>query len=138
MLIGIGTDIIEIERIKKAIQTRPKLLERVFTKDELEYCQGKGNFFASLAARFAAKEAVSKALGTGFRGFKWQDIGIINDHLGKPQVIIKGKVKDKAEELGVTRIELSLSHCREFAVAMVVVEGGQEGVCCNRKRNEAH
>jgi len=124
MIIGIGTDIIEIVRIKKAIQTRPKMVERIFTPAELEYCQGKGDFFAALAARFAAKEAVAKALGTGFRGFKWQDIEVVNDELGKPFVKIYGKAMGKVEELGITKIEISLSHSRDYAVAMVVLEGG--------------
>ncbi|NLT96278.1 MAG: holo-ACP synthase [Clostridia bacterium] len=123
MIIGIGTDIIEISRIKKAVQTRPKLVQRVFTGREMDYCQNTGNYFPSVAARFAAKEAVAKALGTGFREFGWQDIEIINDSLGKPKVITYGKAQRKAQELGVHTIHVSLSHCREYAVAMVVLEG---------------
>lgn len=123
MIIGIGTDIIEIERVKKAIQTRPKMVERIFSPREIEYCQGQGNFFASLAARFAAKEAVSKALGTGIRVFKWQDIEVINDELGKPSVEIYGKALVKAQELGMKKLEISLSHSRDYAVAMVILEG---------------
>ncbi|MDK2822722.1 MAG: holo-[acyl-carrier protein] synthase [Clostridia bacterium] len=124
MIIGIGTDIIEIGRIKKAIQTRPKMVERIFTRAELDYCQGTGNLFASLAARFAAKEAVVKALGTGFRDYKWQDIEIINNHLGKPSVEMHGKAREKAQELRVANIHISISHCREYAVAMVILERG--------------
>jgi len=124
MIIGIGTDIIEIARIKKAVQTRPKMVERIFTRTEIDYCQGSRDFFAPLAARFAAKEAAAKALGTGFRDFKWQDIEVINDTLGKPSIRIHGRAQEKARELGVTQINVSLSHCRDYAVAMVILEGG--------------
>lgn len=123
MIIGIGTDIIEIDRMKKAVQTRPKMVERVFTRAEIDYCQSIGNFFTSLAARFAAKEAMAKALGTGFRDFKWQDIEVTNDSLGKPGINIYGNALEKAKELGVSRIQVSLSHCHDYAVAMVVLEG---------------
>lgn len=124
MIIGIGTDIIEIERIKKAIQTRPKLGERIFTSRELEYCSTKGNTFASLAARFAAKEAVAKALGTGIEGFKWLDIEVFNDEKGKPEIKLSNQALVKGQDLGVKKIEISLSHCKEYAVAMVVLVGG--------------
>jgi holo-[acyl-carrier protein] synthase len=123
MIIGIGTDIIEIERIKKAVQTRPKLVERVFTRNEIDYCQSRGDFYISLAARFSAKEAVAKALGTGIRDFNLQDIEVVNNSLGKPDINIYGKALEKANELGVRKIHVSLSHCREYAVAMVVLEG---------------
>jgi holo-[acyl-carrier protein] synthase len=123
MIIGIGTDIIEISRIKKAVQTRPKLAERVFTRAEIDYCQSNGDFFTSLAARFAAKEAVAKALGTGIRDFKWQDIEVTNDFLGKPNIVIYGKAQEIAGQLGVNTIHVSLSHSRDYAVAMVVLEG---------------
>lgn len=123
MIIGIGTDIIEIQRIKQAIQTRPKLGERLFTPGELDYCGKKGNPFASLAARFAAKEAVAKALGTGIDGFKWVDIEVINDEKGKPIIRLYNQVRIKAQELGITRIEISLSHCKEYAVATVCCWG---------------
>jgi len=124
MIIGIGTDIIEIARIKQAMQTRPKLVERIFTRAEIDYCQGTGDFFTPLAARFAAKEALAKALGTGIRDFKWQDIEVSNDSLGKPSINIYGKAREKAQELGVVNMHISLSHCRDYAVAMVILEGG--------------
>lgn len=124
MIIGIGTDIIEIERIKKAIQTRPKLGERLFTQQEMEYCSTKGNTFASMAARFAAKEAVAKALGSGIEGFKWLDIEVINDAKGKPEIKLHNQAWEKGSQLGVNKIEISLSHCKEYAVAMVVLLGG--------------
>ncbi|MGI6224942.1 MAG: holo-ACP synthase [Peptococcales bacterium] len=123
MIIGIGTDIVEIDRLKKAIENRPKMVERVFTRIEIDYSEAIGNIYTSLAARFAAKEAVAKALGTGFRNFKWQDIEVYNDNLGKPGINIYGKALEKAQELGVARIFVSLSHCRDYAVATVVLEG---------------
>lgn len=122
MIIGIGTDIIEIERIKNAIQTRPKLVERIFTPLEVEYCQKSGDFFASLAARFAAKEAVAKALGTGIRDFKWVDIEVVNDGMGKPGIKTYGNAAEIMASLGADAVHVSLSHCRLSAVAMVVLE----------------
>lgn len=124
MIIGIGTDIIEIERIKKAIQRRPKLGERIFTPQELEYCSTKGDTFASLAARFAAKEAVAKALGSDIDGFKWIDIEVLNNEQGKPEIRLANQAWEKGQSLGVKKIEISLSHCKEYAVAMVVLLGG--------------
>lgn len=123
MIIGIGTDIIEINRIKEALQTNIKLSERLFTSDELDYCQRKSNSFESFAARFAAKEALTKALGTGFRDYSWVDIEVIRDELGKPGILLRGTALAKAEELGVKNIHLSLSHGKDYATAMVVLEG---------------
>ncbi|MFZ5944426.1 MAG: holo-ACP synthase [Bacillota bacterium] len=122
MIIGIGTDILEVARIKNAIQTRPRLAERIFTRQEIDYAQKSGNFFASLAARFAAKEAASKALGTGIRDFKWQDIEVQNDALGKPQLIFHGKALDKVCETGAVFFHISLSHGKDYATAVVVLE----------------
>ncbi|SMB89571.1 holo-[acyl-carrier-protein] synthase [Desulfonispora thiosulfatigenes DSM 11270] len=123
MIIGIGTDIIEIDRMKEALQTNLRLSERLFTSGELDYCQQKCNSFESFAARFAAKEAMTKALGTGFRNYNWTDIEVVKDDLGKPSINLKGNALMKAEELGVTHIHLSLSHGKDYATAMVVLEG---------------
>lgn len=123
MIIGIGTDIIEISRIKEALQTNMKLTERMFTKEEMNYCQKKGNSFESFAARFAAKEAVTKALGTGFRNYNWVDIEVVRDELGKPGVVLRGSALEKAQELGIENIHISLSHGKDYATAMVILEG---------------
>lgn len=109
VVIGIGTDIIEIERIKKAIEKKG-FKERVFTEKELNELKNKR--IESYAGKFSAKEAISKALGTGVRGFSLVDIEILNDEMGKPKVYLKGALKDKE-----VKIELSISHCKEYATA---------------------
>ena len=120
---GIGIDIIEIDRIKEAVDNYgDSFLNRVFTERELNYCRKrKALRFPELAVRFAAKEAYSKALGTGIAGFgrsnngmKWTEIEIVNNSHGKPLVAVKGEVSEKAE--------VSLSHSRDYAVATVYIE----------------
>ena len=118
MFRGLGNDIVEIARIKQAIERTPKFRGRVFTPKEVEIVEVKKDPYPSFAGRFAAKEAVAKAFGTGVRGFKLTDIEIINDDLGKPMVILKGKLKEKYENY---RIELSISHSREYATAVAIL-----------------
>lgn len=120
MVKGSGVDIIEIYRIKKAVQATSRFKSRVFTGRELEACLGKKGQWSSLAARFAAKEAVSKALGTGIGPVKWTDIEVIAEEGGKPGVILHGQAQTIAGQLGIKALDLSLSHCREYAVAFVV------------------
>ncbi|WP_027308966.1 holo-ACP synthase [Caloramator sp. ALD01] len=119
MIKGIGTDIIEISRIKKAVEKKG-FLERVYTKKELEYIKTKPT--ESAAGYFAAKEAVSKALGTGIKGFSFRDIEILKRD-GAPYVVLHRGAKKIAEEKDIKNIQLSISHCREYAVAYVVMEG---------------
>lgn len=122
MLLGVGCDIIEIARIKKAVQSEA-FKRRVFAPEEIAYCESRGRqAAASFAARFAAKEAVLKALGTGLRGGSLTEISVANDELGKPSVQLTGYHKQLADELGVKRISLSMSHARETAMAYVVME----------------
>jgi holo-[acyl-carrier protein] synthase len=92
---GIGTDIVEIDRVKDAMERTPTFKTRVFTEREIAYVEKKKMAYHSYAARFAAKEAVSKAVGTGIRGFSVLDIEILNDELGKPYVILHNKLKTK-------------------------------------------
>ncbi len=125
MVIGIGCDIIEIERISRAI-ARAAFVRRVYTADEIAYCQGRGQqAAASFAARFAAKEAVLKALGTGLRGGSLQEIVVTSNALGKPEVCLSGYFAELAEQLGVKNIKISLSHSKEMAMAYVVMEDEQ-------------
>lgn len=125
MIVGIGCDIIEIERIARAIE-RESFIRRVFTAEEAAYCQRRGQqAAASFAARFAAKEAVLKALGTGLREGSLQEIAVDNDGLGKPLVQLSGHFAMLAKQLGVKNIQISLSHSREFAVAYVIMEDGK-------------
>lgn len=122
MLLGVGCDIIEIARIKKAVQSEA-FKRRVFSPGEIAYCESRGQQAGgSFAARFAAKEAVLKALGTGLRGGSLTEISVTNDELGKPSVQLTGYHRQLADELGVKRIFLSMSHARETAMAYVVME----------------
>ena len=123
MLIGVGCDVIEIERVRKACE-RKTFVQRVFAPEEIAYCRSRGKqASASFAARFAAKEAVLKALGTGLRGGELTEIVITNDDLGKPDVQLYGYHAQLASKLGVKNIALSMSHSRAMALAYVVMEG---------------
>ena len=125
MVIGIGCDIIEIERIKKAL-ARELFTMRVYAPCEISYCRSRGKqAAASFAARFAAKEAVLKALGTGLRGGELTEIVVTNDALGKPEVKLYGYHAQLAQKMGVARINISLSHSRDTAIAYVVLEDGK-------------
>lgn len=115
---GIGTDIIEISRIEKAINRTKLFKEKVYTEKEIEHIEKKKNPYASYAGRFAAKEAISKALGTGVRDFLLKDIEILNDELGKPVVYLYNEIKKIAEGL---KIQISISHSKEYAVSTVIL-----------------
>ncbi len=120
----IGIDIIEISRIEEAYKLQgQKFLDRIYTKAELKYCLYRGKYnFASLAVRFAAKEAVAKAFGTGIRGFTWLDIEVVRDALGKPSIILHGKAKEVNAKQKVKHIQISLSHNHHSAVANAFLE----------------
>ncbi|WP_432665999.1 holo-ACP synthase [Wukongibacter baidiensis] len=119
MIKGTGIDIIEIERISKAIENK-KFTERIFSNNEIKYFNTINNNIYTIAGTFAAKEAISKTLGTGIRGFKWTDIEIVRDELGKPMAILSGKAKEIAEKKEISKIELSISHCKQYAVAQAI------------------
>ncbi len=121
---SVGVDIVEIERIEAVLRRHgERFLQRVYTPTEQAYCRGR---VPELAARFAAKEAVSKALGTGLRGIAWQEMEILGDERGKPLVCLHGRAKARAEELGLSEFAVSLSHSRDYAVALVVAAGPRE------------
>src|SRR5665647_488027 len=122
MIFGVGIDIVEIPRIKKAMESNSKFLEKIFTITELEYLRSRNLRAEYVAGRFAAKEAVAKALGTGFRGFDFRDIEIDRTTLGKPIVILKGKAKLIAKKEGEYNIHLSISHGQDSAVAYSILE----------------
>ena len=126
MILGIGVDIVKNCRIETLIDKYGKhFLGKVYTEAEIEYCQSKKKAAVSFAARFAAKEAVLKALGTGMRNNSWQDIEILNNNLGKPEVNLSAKTKKKADELKVSSIFLSISHEKEYSIAQVIMEGAK-------------
>ena len=118
MIIGIGTDIIEIKRIIKA-NTSKSFKKNTFTKDELEKIKNP----ISLAGNFAGKEAVAKAFGTGFSNFYPNEIEILRDNKGKPYINLYKNAKLIGEKLGVKKIHISISHSKENAIAFVVLEG---------------
>lgn len=120
MVIGNGVDIIDIERIRKILVKNPRFIERNFTVFERELFQIKNMHPATIAAGFAAKEAVSKAMGTGIRGFNFIDIEVLRDALGKPYVNLYGNAKEVAASKGIESFEISLSHTAETAIAFVI------------------
>jgi holo-[acyl-carrier protein] synthase len=124
MIIGIGVDLVKIDRINKAGKNHSGFLERVFTPREREYCSKQKNPGQHYAARFAAKEAVLKAIGTGWSaGVKWTDMEVLHGEGGGPIVNISGRVKDLMDLKGVRQILLSYSHDGDYAVAQVVLAG---------------
>ncbi|GAA0733915.1 holo-ACP synthase [Clostridium oceanicum] len=122
MIKGIGTDIIEIHRIKKAIDRNENFIKNLFTEKEVIYFKNKKNMQESIAGRFAAKEAISKALGTGFRRFGFKDIEVLNDKLGKPIVNLYGNALNIAKDLGEYKIHVSISHSKKDAIAYALLE----------------
>jgi holo-[acyl-carrier protein] synthase len=127
---AVGVDIIEIERVEAALgRFGERFLSRVYTVVEVAFCRGRAH---ELAARFAAKEAVMKALGTGARGVAWREIEVLPNHRGKPLVYLYGRARERAERIGLTGIDVSLSHSREYAVAFVV--GQSEDLEPDRER----
>lgn len=122
-VLAIGCDIIEIERIKKAGERNPLFLDRILTETEKEYCFNEGSRYASVAARFAAKEAMAKALGTGFSACSFLDIEIINDDKGRPELFLKGPALELFRQMGGREILLTLSHSKDYALANLIIQG---------------
>jgi holo-[acyl-carrier protein] synthase len=124
MILGTGTDLMEISRMAQSIDRfGDRFLHRVFTPREIAYCQRKKNAAESFAARFAAKEAGAKALGTGIsQGVSWLELEVTREPTGRPLLQLAGRAAERARVLGVNRISLSLSHSRDTALAVVIME----------------
>jgi holo-[acyl-carrier protein] synthase len=124
MVVWLGTDLIETKRVQESIDRfGERFLERVFTVGEIAYCRRKKNAGESFAARFAAKEAGAKALGTGIsRGVNWKELEVRREVSGKPTLHLSGRAAELAEAMGVRRLQLSLTHSKELAMAVVVAE----------------
>lgn len=124
MIVGTGIDIAEVPRIAKAIERFGKrFTERIFTPAEIRYCESKANKMERFAARFAAKEAGMKAIGTGMRGgVVWRDFEVGREPGGRPTILLHGKAAEVAKRLGAKRAHLSVSHTAEHAVAYVILE----------------
>ncbi len=114
---AVGVDIIEIKRIERALaRFGDRFLGRVYTPLEVAFCRGR---VSELAARFAAKEALMKALGTGARGVAWREIEVLPNHRGKPLVYLHGRALERAERIGLRALDISMSHSRDYAIAFV-------------------
>jgi holo-[acyl-carrier protein] synthase len=123
MILGTGIDIIEVARIEKALSRDIGFRDKIFTIGEIAYCEAKKNKYQHYAARFSAKEAFLKAIGTGWRfGVRFGDIDIFHDELGQPHINVTGVAKELTERLSVSKIHVSLSHLKETATAIVIIE----------------
>ena len=123
MLEGVGTDLIEVERISEKIKKEAGFRELVFSKSEIAYCESKTNKFEHYAARFAAKEAFFKALGTGWlEGTHFNEIELINEDSGKPLLVLSGETKKTFSTFGINKIFVSVSHLKAIASAVVILE----------------
>ena len=124
-ILGIGTDIVECPPIGKMIEQHGELfLRRVYTEREILYCQARKHAIEHFAGRWAAKEAVLKAMGTGWRrGISWRDVEVRNEAGGRPVVLLRGGARDVVEKMGIAQILVSISHCRSHATAYAVAVG---------------
>ena len=124
-VIGIGTDITECLRIAKMVERHADLfLNRVYTPKEIRYCQSRKQSTEHFTGRWAAKEAILKALGTGWRrGIAWRDVEILNQADGRPVVYLHGGVRSIVEQLGISSLQVSISHCHTHAIALAVATG---------------
>lgn len=122
-IIGIGLDLVSIDRIRALTERwQDRLLRRLYTEGERRYCLERASPYASLAGRFAAKEAVLKALGTGWsNGVSWLDIQVLNDHAGRPVAAVDGRVAALFREAGISGVHISLSHDAHYAIAEAIL-----------------
>ncbi len=125
MIIGLGTDIVEIVRIGQMVERHGELfLQRVYTEEEIRYCQRRKECYQHFAGRWAAKEAVMKTLGTGWvRGVGWQNIEVLTKKSGQPTIHIRGSAVDLARKMGIQEVLITISHCRAYATATAIALG---------------
>jgi len=125
MIVAIGIDLVEVDRIAEVFTRRgDRFRERVFTEREIDYCEKRASRFASYAARFAAKEAMMKALGTGWTdGIGWRDVEIVGLSNGRPIVELHVRALERMREIGAAKSHISLTHSGNFAIAQAVLEG---------------
>lgn len=131
MVVGTGIDIIEIDRISKAIEKNERFVERYFTRSEREYFGIGKRRYEVIAGNFAAKEAFSKALGTGIRNFSLIDVEILRDSLGKPYIAAHNGALHIMKEMQIETCHVSISHCKNYAVACVIAERRDFGESCH-------
>jgi holo-[acyl-carrier protein] synthase len=121
-LIGIGVDLVEVDRMRRTLARTPALVERLFTDAERAYCERRRDPTERFAARFAAKEAVMKALGVGLGAVGWHEVEVVRAESGRPSLALTGRAADLAAELGVVRWHLTMSHTSRVAEAIAVAE----------------
>ena len=122
-IVGLGVDICEIARMERALERHPSMRRRVFTPEEIAYCDSKARPAESYAGRFAAREAVIKALG-GYRGKRWQDISVFRSPSGAPSIRLEGNAKLRADALGISGVLITFTHERTSAVAFALAVSG--------------
>jgi holo-[acyl-carrier protein] synthase len=122
VIAGIGLDVVETARLKRSIEN-PRFVQRVYTALEQEYLMERKNNAQTAAGIFAAKEAVSKALGTGFGRVRWLDIEILRDDRGKPYAVLKGNALERMRDIGGKKVLVTITHIKELAAAQAVIEG---------------
>ena len=128
-IIAHGIDLVDFPRIEKMVEKHDdRFLQRVFTEKEVCYAKKNKNYIEKLAGRFAAKEAVLKLIGTGWRGkIAWTDIEVVNDALGRPAVVITGEVKKLVEQAGIEQITISITHAANFAICSAIALRNTDG-----------
>lgn len=124
MILSLGIDIVEVDRIRASIERLGRrFVERVFTPSEIDYCEPKGAKFVHFAGRFAAKEAAMKALGTGWgQGVGWHDVEVLPTKAGPPHLVFHAQAQKRFEDLGASRVLVSISHTNALAIAQVIIE----------------
>ena len=127
MITGLGVDIVEIDRMRQALERHPRMKERLFSAEERAYCDKRSRPEVHYALRFAAKEAVLKALGTGFAGMRFTDVEVVRENSGRPVPRLSGRADEQAEALGIVEMHLSLSftHSTAVASAVAITEGAR-------------
>ncbi len=126
MVLGIGTDIFEVQRMKNRLEQQPSFIDGIYTIAEIKYCNQFKNKEEHFAARYAAKEAFLKAIGTGWRnGIRFNEIEIINNELGKPEIKLTGKAEETLKTLKGGSIHISLSHTKNLAIAFIIINDNQ-------------
>ena len=128
MISGTGIDLVEVDRIRESIEKNERFKHLVFSAEEIQYCEKQANPYQSYAGRFAAKEALFKALGTGWRGnLAFNEVSVVNDHWGKPLLQLLGDTHKTVEALGSPILHVSISHTRSYATAIVIIEKPNQG-----------
>ncbi|MCD4651951.1 MAG: holo-ACP synthase [Candidatus Cloacimonetes bacterium] len=123
MIYGTGTDMIEVARVARQVEKENGFKERIYSALEIEYCESMHHSSQHYAARFAAKEAYFKALGTGWRnGMGFAEVEVTNDELGNPHLVLHGKAREVAEERKIKKLHVSLTHLKDYANAIVILE----------------